>query len=40
MCLDEDADAQISRSIINKNVLLKDRVASNGIKTRGARHVE
>ncbi len=39
MRLDEDADAAISRSIINKTSLIKDRVAASDIKTRGARHV-
>lgn len=37
MKLDEDADAQISRSIINKTTLLKDRVVANGIKVKGPR---
>ena len=40
MRLDEDADAQVSRSIVNKTVLLKDRIATAGIKTRGSRQAQ
>src|SRR5574344_157507 len=39
MRLVEDADANVSQSIVNRQALLKDKIIKEGIKTRGASHV-
>lgn len=39
MCLEEDADCTVSKSIVNKKTLIQQNIKDNGIKTRGPRHV-
>jgi hypothetical protein len=39
MRLVEDADADVSTSIVNTSTLLTDKIKENGIKTKGPRQI-